>query len=111
MTEYLGVKETAERLGVHPNTVRNWARDGLLTDRRIEGTRFHRFDAEEIAALDQARVTKLVSEATIAGRVGRERVDASMEGLNDAQIAGVIEVLSKHLAAFVRELQRRHGGR
>ncbi len=31
---YLRIKEAAEYLGVSPNTLRNWGRNGKLTERR-----------------------------------------------------------------------------
>jgi excisionase family DNA binding protein len=31
---YLRIKEAAEYLGVSPNTLRNWGRDGKITDYR-----------------------------------------------------------------------------
>jgi excisionase family DNA binding protein len=37
--EWIGVRETARRLGVHENTVRNWAHAGVLTSRQTQGTR------------------------------------------------------------------------
>ena len=64
-TELLNVRETARRLGVHENTVRNWARTGLLTDARLPGSRFHRFRADEVDRLVSQRgatVTSLQSE-------------------------------------------------
>ena len=48
MTETLNVKDAAELLGVHVNTVRNWAREGVLTDVRVPGAAFLRLDRGEI---------------------------------------------------------------
>lgn len=56
--QFLGVRETARRLGVHENTVRNWVHDGLLTDARVPGSRFLRVRASE--------VTRLVAERNAA---------------------------------------------
>lgn len=33
LSEYLTVKEAAEYLGVSPNTLRNWGRDGKIAER------------------------------------------------------------------------------
>ena len=47
--EYLRVKEAAEILGVSPNTLRNWSRDGKIPVRRnpVNGYRlFARSDLE-----------------------------------------------------------------
>ncbi len=40
--DFLNVRETARRLGVHENTVRNWAREGILQSARVPGSRFLR---------------------------------------------------------------------
>lgn len=44
--ELLNVRETARRLGVPENTVRNWERRGLLRAVRLRASGFRRFDAE-----------------------------------------------------------------
>lgn len=62
---FLNVRETARRLGVHENTVRNWVRSGLLSDARVPGSRFHRFradDVDRLLAQRGATVTSLQSE-------------------------------------------------
>ena len=53
--EFLSVRETARWLGVHENTVRNWAREGILPTARIPGSRFHRFDARDVERLRRER--------------------------------------------------------
>lgn len=50
-SDLLNVRETARRLGVHENTVRNWARSGVLSDSRVPGSRFHRFRPEDVERL------------------------------------------------------------
>lgn len=52
---YLTVQETAKRLGVHENTVRNWVTHGILKSARVPGTRFHRFEAAEVERVAKAR--------------------------------------------------------
>lgn len=49
--ELLNVRETARRLGVHENTVRNWVRQGVLPDAKVPGSRFHRFRAADVDRL------------------------------------------------------------
>lgn len=44
----LSVRETAKRLGVHENTVRNWEQRGILRAVRLPGSGFRRFDPEQI---------------------------------------------------------------
>jgi hypothetical protein len=45
----LGVRATARRLGVHENTVRNWAKDGFIhpATRKPDGS-FMRFEETEV---------------------------------------------------------------
>lgn len=66
--ELLGVRDTARWLGVHENTVRNWAAAGLLVPvRRNHGTGWLKF---RVGDVDQLR-----QEMTAAGRLapqGRE---------------------------------------
>jgi excisionase family DNA binding protein len=47
----LNVRETAHRLGVHENTVRNWAERGLLHAVRLPGSGYRRFDMAEVERL------------------------------------------------------------
>jgi excisionase family DNA binding protein len=53
MTEqqHIGVREAAQRLGVHENTVRNWAGSGLLESVRLPGSGFRRFREDDVAQL------------------------------------------------------------
>jgi excisionase family DNA binding protein len=46
--EFLNVRETAQRLGVHENTVRNWQARGVLHGIKLPGSGFRRFPREEI---------------------------------------------------------------
>jgi excisionase family DNA binding protein len=45
---WLTTREAAEFLGVHPNTIRNWADGGKLHARRTTGNQ-RRFDPDELA--------------------------------------------------------------
>jgi excisionase family DNA binding protein len=47
-SDYLSVRDTARRLRVHPNTVRNWAAQGLLRATRLPGSRYRRFHIKEV---------------------------------------------------------------
>lgn len=49
--DLLNVRDTARRLGVHENTVRNWERRGLLRAVRLPGSGFRRFDAADVDRL------------------------------------------------------------
>jgi excisionase family DNA binding protein len=44
----LNVRETAARLGVHENTVRNWEERGLLRAIKLPGSGYRRFDQAEV---------------------------------------------------------------
>lgn len=46
--EHLNVREAARRLGVHENTVRNWADRGILRPIRLPGSGYRRFRADDI---------------------------------------------------------------
>jgi excisionase family DNA binding protein len=46
--EHLNVREVARRLGVHENTVRNWADRGILRPIRLPGSGYRRFIAEDV---------------------------------------------------------------
>lgn len=75
--ELLNVRETAALLGVHENTVRNWARAGLLRSARVPGARFHRFYRADVERLGMERGAPVVPAAHAARRtVGPELVDA-----------------------------------
>lgn len=45
----LGTQEAAKVLGVHPNTIRNWADKGLITPSRVlPGSGYVRFNREAV---------------------------------------------------------------
>lgn len=51
----LTVRETASRLGVHENTIRNWAKQGLLTPVRLPRSGYMRFREEDVEELRRER--------------------------------------------------------
>ena len=73
----LNVRETAERLNVHENTVRNWARSGVLHTARVPGSRFHRFYARDVERLREDRGKAGSSREKELRTIGPELVDAS----------------------------------
>lgn len=87
--EYLTVKETAQRLGVHENTIRNWVRQGILATARIPGSRFHRFDARDVERLRKQRGEAVSSVEHEHRTIGPELVDGTQlsqwAGTKDAQ--------------------------
>lgn len=70
MTEWLSLAEAAQRLGVHPSTLRRWSDEGRISSVRTEGghRRFERHSVEEhLAARDTpAAPLKLTSPAAPA---------------------------------------------
>jgi excisionase family DNA binding protein len=68
-TTLLSVRETARRLGVHENTVRNWERAGLIRAVRLPSG-FRRFQAAEVERLRAQMYAQAADEDTAAG--GRE---------------------------------------
>ena len=49
--ELLNVRETAQALGVHENTVRNWEERGILRAVRLPGSGYRRFSAHDVERL------------------------------------------------------------
>jgi len=41
-------KDTAKRYGVHPNTIRNWAKQGFIKKRMVEGVSLYSFEEIDI---------------------------------------------------------------
>jgi excisionase family DNA binding protein len=60
----LNVRETARRLGVHENTVRNWEKRGLLRAIRLPGSGYRRFRFEDVERLRQEMLTQLAPAET-----------------------------------------------
>jgi excisionase family DNA binding protein len=73
----LNVRETARRLGVHENTVRNWARQGILPEARVPGSRFHRFRAVDVEHLVTQRGSVAPSLQSERRAVNPELVSAN----------------------------------
>jgi excisionase family DNA binding protein len=75
--DLLNVRDTAQLLGVHENTVRNWVKDGTLSDSRIPGSRFHRFKCADVERLVKQRGKSTPSLQGERQTIGPELVDAS----------------------------------
>ena len=98
VSEFITTQQAADMLGVHGNTVRNWATKGVLRDWRVPGTAFHRFARIEIEALNASRQSEEAGE--ILERLGRtvpEQLD-----FQAGYQAGLKE-LSNHLRGLVIE--------
>ena len=57
MSDRITIKQAAEILDCHPNSIRNWAKAGVLTDVRIPGTKLTRISRSEVEHLAAARNT------------------------------------------------------
>jgi excisionase family DNA binding protein len=66
--ETLSVRQVARMLGIHENTVRNWAVSGQLTDVRIPGSHSNRFLRSQVEAM-------LRNRQAAAGRHPRVELD------------------------------------
>jgi len=51
LPEYLTLKQACELLQVHPNTLRNWDKNGILKAIRIGAGKLRRYKKEDILAL------------------------------------------------------------
>lgn len=79
-SEFLNVRETARRLAVHENTVRAYAKRGLLPDARVPGTSFYRFRASDVERLK-------VQRGAPAASLAAERRTANPEYATASQLA------------------------
>jgi len=76
-SEFMNVRQAAEQLGVHENTIRNWEDRGVLHAIRLPGSGFRRFPREEIQRMREemfgsyAPATEMPSETRtgVNGRV------------------------------------------
>jgi excisionase family DNA binding protein len=73
-SELLNVRQTAQALGVHENTVRNWEARGLLRAVRLPGSGFRRFSSEDVERLRREMFEQLApaTEGPVV-RPGRKR--------------------------------------
>jgi excisionase family DNA binding protein len=55
----LNVRETAARLDVHENTVRNWEQKGFLRAVKLPGSGYRRFDEAEVERMRNEMLTQL----------------------------------------------------
>lgn len=99
-SEFLNVRETARRLAVHENTVRSFAKRGLLPDARVPGTSFYRFRASDVERLKAQRGAPSVSLAA-------ERRTASPEYATASQLALWPETNAREAQDRLPELVRR----
>lgn len=100
--EFLSVRETARRLGVHENTIRNWARDGTIVSSRVPGTRAHRFARSEVERLIASR-GKAISTSASSRRVAQPELatasDLTAWAATEAAKGDFPELMRRLLAA------------
>lgn len=65
---FLGVRQTATRLGVHENTIRNWIDRGILRAVRLPGSQQRRMNIADVERVRQGMLGQLASPAYGAGR-------------------------------------------
>lgn len=51
LDEYLRIKEAAEYLGVSPNTLRNWGRDGRIIEHRHPVNNYRLYKKDELTQM------------------------------------------------------------
>lgn len=99
-SEFLSVRETARRLAVHENTVRAYAKKGLLPDARLPGTSFYRFRASDVERLKAQRGAPAVS-------LSAERRTASPEYATASRLALWPQINAREAQDRLPELVRR----
>lgn len=61
--QLLNVRDTAQALGVHENTIRNWEERGILRAVRLPGSGFRRFVLQDVERL-RAEMFEQLAPAT-----------------------------------------------
>lgn len=79
--QIVGVVDAAQRLAVHPNTIRNWAKTGLLPSHRKPGSGFLCFALSDIETLETEM--GITPSPTLAGI--ERKLDRIMAHLGIAQ--------------------------
>jgi transposase-like protein len=72
----LNVRQTARRLDVHENTVRNWEERGLLRAIKLPGSGYRRFDVAEVERLRAQMLNDLApaAEGPVIRPTGARRI-------------------------------------
>ncbi len=53
VVKLLTISQAAELLGIHPNTLRKWADEGLVPHTKFPGSRYRRFKREDIERFER----------------------------------------------------------
>jgi len=67
---YLTLKEASEKLGIHPNTLRNWERKGLVRLARLPGGRNRRVPVYEVERLEREMEDGWPEESASSAKAG-----------------------------------------
>jgi excisionase family DNA binding protein len=97
----LSVREAARRLGVHENTVRNWANQGILHPIQLPGSSgFRRFDPDEIDLIAEqpAAVSKILFMVRESLDMWRDVVELRT-GQRDTHTRWLVDLLDAYRAA------------
>jgi excisionase family DNA binding protein len=89
MPRLLGVRETARRLGVHENTIRNWDRSGVLTAAADSAGGYRRFRSADVERL---------RKVLVSGRL--EQTRQTTAGLPQRELDQLLTVAGMYLAVF-----------
>ena len=56
--DLLSVKEAADLLGTHPNTIRRWAKEGKIKSTRVGARKDRKFNKDELLKINNALLAK-----------------------------------------------------
>jgi len=76
MEDLIGVRDAARLLGVHENTIRNWAKRGRLRAVLIPGTNRRRFHRSEVLELAESKERQQRSKGAAQLQIGPDLLDA-----------------------------------
>ncbi len=65
-TQFLSVTDVADRLSVHPQTVRHWLRSGTLSGVALSRKSGYRISEEDLAAFLRKRTGRVVKDVEAA---------------------------------------------
>ena len=79
-SEFMNVRQAAEHLGVHENTIRNWEDSGVLRGIRLPGSGFRRFPTEEIERMRREMFESYAPATEIPSETRSDVRGRSLEG-------------------------------
>jgi excisionase family DNA binding protein len=119
--ELLNIREAAQTLGVHENTVRNWVDSGQLAAVRLPNSGFRRVIAAEVTALAQARALEVsrsmeddvISDEPEFAAAVRDAINALIRRrralfLKQEDMATMLGLLQQDVSRFERNMSTGH---